>query len=104
MASAVIPVLRDGNSDRRAPASDKSYARKHPHRMGAWQADSKSHVAHMSEGDFYGSERSVTLGAADTVRIELVGDDGKTITLKESLALLEGEVIDASVKIGRAHV
>src|SRR5690625_2394390 len=97
MGSAVNPVLREGNSDRRAPASVKSYARKHPHRMGAWQADSKSHVAHMSEGDFYGSERSVTLGAADTVRIELVGDDGKTITLKESLALLEGEVIDASV-------
>lgn len=97
MGSAVNPVLREGNSDRRAPASVKSYARKHPHRMGSWTADSKSHVAHMEAGDFYGSERSVTLPAATTVRIELVSSEGQVTTLKESLALQEGEVIDASV-------
>src|SRR5918993_2126803 len=73
--SAVNPVLREGNSDRRAPLSVKQYARKHPHRMGRWSGDSKSHVAHMDGGDFYGSERSATLGQAGALRIELVGAD-----------------------------
>ncbi|MGI4985458.1 MAG: NADP-dependent isocitrate dehydrogenase, partial [Janthinobacterium lividum] len=74
--SAVNPVLREGNSDRRAPLSVKNYARKHPHKMGAWSADSASHVAHMSEGDFYGSERSVLIETAGSVRIELTAKDG----------------------------
>ncbi|MCL1073253.1 NADP-dependent isocitrate dehydrogenase [Shewanella dokdonensis] len=95
--SAVNPVLREGNSDRRAPASVKQYARKHPHSMGAWSQDSKSHVAHMYHGDFYGSERSVTMPAADTVSIVLEQNDGQKVTLKQSLKLLAGEIIDASV-------
>jgi len=95
--SAVNPVLREGNSDRRAPLSVKQYARKHPHSMGAWSKDSKSHVAHMDHGDFYGSEKSVTLPAADTVSIVLEQHDGHKITLKQGLKLLAGEIIDASV-------
>ncbi|QOY62740.1 NADP-dependent isocitrate dehydrogenase [Lysobacter sp. H21R4] len=95
--SAVNPVLREGNSDRRAPASVKNYVRKHPHRMGAWSADSQSHVAHMDDGDFYGSEQSVLIDQPGAVRIELVGADGKTTVLKEKTALLAGELIDASV-------
>src|SRR3954468_7977379 len=81
--SAVNPVLREGNSDRRAPASVKQYARKHPHSMGAWTSDSKTHVSHMSEGDFYGSEKSVTVKDAGFVKIELVAADGKVTVLKE---------------------
>src|SRR5207342_3830147 len=73
--SAVNPVLREGNSDRRAPASVKAYARKHPHRMGAWSAGSGSHVSHMDAGDFYGSEQSVVAPAAGSVRIEFTGAD-----------------------------
>ena len=95
--SAVNPVLREGNSDRRAPASVKAYARKHPHRMGAWSGDSKSHVAHMDDGDFYGSEQSVTVDDATDVRIELVGTDGVTTVLKERTSLTDREVIDAAV-------
>lgn len=95
--SAVNPVLREGNSDRRAPQSVKSYVRKHPHRMGAWSADSQTHVAHMDHGDFYGSEQSVQIDQAGSVRIELAGKDGSTTVLKEKTALLEGELIDASV-------
>ena len=95
--SAVNPVLREGNSDRRAPQSVKSYVRKHPHRMGAWSADSQTHVAHMDGGDFYGSEQSVLIDHAGSVRIELVDKDGNTTVLKEKTALLEGELIDASV-------
>ncbi|MGQ4582086.1 NADP-dependent isocitrate dehydrogenase [Lysobacter sp. F60174L2] len=95
--SAVNPVLREGNSDRRAPLSVKNYARKHPHRMGAWSADSQSHVAHMDGGDFYGSEKSVMVDNATDVRIELVGADGVTTVLKEKTSLLDREVIDASV-------
>ncbi|MGN6512473.1 MAG: NADP-dependent isocitrate dehydrogenase [Lysobacteraceae bacterium] len=95
--SAVNPVLREGNSDRRAPASVKQYARKHPHRMGAWSSASKSHVAHMEEGDFYGSERSLTLSEATTARIEFTAADGGTQVLKPKLALQAGEVIDAAV-------
>ncbi|MDR6672077.1 NADP-dependent isocitrate dehydrogenase [Xanthomonas sp. 1678] len=100
--SAVNPVLREGNSDRRAPLSVKNYARKHPHRMGAWSAESKSHVAHMDAGDFYGSERSVLVEQAGSVRIELVGNDGTTTVLKEKTAVQAGEIIDAAVMSKRA--
>ena len=95
--SAVNPVLREGNSDRRAPASVKQYARQNPHSMGLWSKDSKTHVAHMSEGDFYGSEKSVTVSNVADVRIEHTATDGKVTILKASTPLLEGEVIDASV-------
>jgi isocitrate dehydrogenase len=94
--SAVNPVLREGNSDRRAPASVKSYARKHPHSMGAWSPDSKSRVATMADGDFRHSEKSVTLPAADTLRIELVTPDA-TVVLKEALKVEAGEIVDAAV-------
>jgi isocitrate dehydrogenase len=100
--SAVNPVLREGNSDRRAPASVKQYARKHPHTMGAWSKDSKTHVVHMSSGDFYGSEKSATMKDATTVRVEFVGKDGKVTVLKEKTPLLAGEVIDAAVMSQRA--
>jgi len=95
--SAVNPVLREGNSDRRAPLSVKNYARKNPHKMGAWAADSKSHVSHMSSGDFYGSEKSALIVDAGTVKIEWVAKDGSTKVLKESVKVLAGEIIDASV-------
>ncbi|MBV55645.1 MAG: isocitrate dehydrogenase (NADP(+)) [Gammaproteobacteria bacterium] len=95
--SAVNPVLREGNSDRRAPASVKAYARKHPHSMGAWSATSKTHVAHMSGGDFFGSEQSATLASATNVRIDYTDADGKVTVLKENIPLLAGEVIDASI-------
>ena len=95
--SAVNPVLREGNSDRRAPLSVKNYARKHPHKMGAWAADSKSHVAHMSNGDFYGSEKAVQIEAADAVKIELVAQDGTTTVLKEKTTVKAGEIIDSAV-------
>lgn len=97
LGSAVNPVLREGNSDRRAPKAVKNYAKKHPHSMGAWTADSKSHVASMPANDFYGSEKSVTVEKATNVKIEFVGADGSTNVLKEKVALLEGEIIDASV-------
>jgi isocitrate dehydrogenase len=95
--SAVNPVLREGNSDRRAPASVKAYARKHPHSMGEWSKDSKTHVAHMTSGDFFGSEQSTTVGAAGSLKIELVADDGSVTVLKEKTPVLAGEVIDAAV-------
>ncbi|WP_293778477.1 NADP-dependent isocitrate dehydrogenase [uncultured Oxalicibacterium sp.] len=95
--SAVNPVLREGNSDRRAPGSVKNYARKHPHKMGAWSADSKSHVAHMDNGDFYGSEKSALIAEAGNVKIELIGNDGNTTVLKEKTAVKAGEIIDAAV-------
>ena len=94
--SAVNPVLREGNSDRRAPASVKAYARKHPHRMGKWSSDSASHVASMDSGDFFGSERSTTVASPTDVRIELVGEDGTTTVLKPKVPLQAGEVIDAA--------
>ncbi|MDX5333168.1 MAG: NADP-dependent isocitrate dehydrogenase [Gammaproteobacteria bacterium] len=97
LGSAVNPVLREGNSDRRVAAAVKAYAKKHPHSMGAWSPDSKSHVASMSEGDFYGSEQSVVIEAEGAVRIELVTDDGQTRVLKEKTPVLAGEVIDAAV-------
>ncbi|WP_459617290.1 NADP-dependent isocitrate dehydrogenase [Bordetella sp. 2513F-2] len=95
--SAVNPVLREGNSDRRAPLSVKNYARKHPHKMGAWTADSKSHVASMDGGDFYGSEKSTTVAQAGDLKIELTAKDGTKTVLKEKTPVLAGEVIDASV-------
>ncbi|MGN6282833.1 NADP-dependent isocitrate dehydrogenase [Frateuria sp.] len=95
--SAVNPVLREGNSDRRAPASVKNYARKHPHKMGKWSADSKTRVAHMDAGDFYGSEQSATMDKAGSLKIELVGKDGSTTVLKEKVAVQAGEVVDAAV-------
>jgi isocitrate dehydrogenase len=94
--SAVNPVLREGNSDRRAPASVKQYARKHPHRMAAWDAGSKTRVGHMQADDVNGSERSVTVDAATTVRIEFTGADGTTSVLKDAFPLQAGEVIDAA--------
>jgi isocitrate dehydrogenase len=97
LGSAVNPVLREGNSDRRAPSSVKQYARKNPHSMGAWSKESKSHVAHMSVGDFYGSEKSTTLNAATNVRIEFVAENGDVTLLKEHLPLLDKEIIDAAV-------
>ncbi len=95
--SAVNPVLREGNSDRRAPTSVKNYARKHPHRMGAWSRTSQTHVASMSAGDFYGSEQSAVIEAPTTVRIEWFGDDGASRVLKAATPLLAGEVIDSAV-------
>ncbi len=100
--SAVNPVLREGNSDRRAPLSVKNYARKHPHKMGAWAADSKSHIAHMSNGDFYGSEKSTLIDAAGSVKIELIAQDGTATVLKEKTAVKEGEIIDCSVMSKKA--
>jgi isocitrate dehydrogenase len=97
MGSAVNPVLREGNSDRRAPASVKHYARTHPHRMGAWTPDSKTNVAHMTQDDFRSTERSAVVGEAGSLRIELVGDDGTTTVLRESVPVLADEVVDASV-------
>ncbi len=94
--SAVNPVLREGNSDRRAPLSVKNYARKFPHSMGAWSPDSKTNVAHMTANDFASSEKSAVIDADTTLRIELVGDDGTTSVLRESVPVLAGEVIDAT--------
>ncbi|RAU82147.1 NADP-dependent isocitrate dehydrogenase [Pontibacter arcticus] len=102
LGSAVNPVLREGNSDRRVADPVKEYAKKNPHSMGAWSADSKTHVAHMTEGDFYGSEKSVTVEQAGEVKIEFVGADGSTKTLKEGLKLKAGEIIDASVMSKKA--
>ncbi|ARD45840.1 NADP-dependent isocitrate dehydrogenase [Colwellia sp. PAMC 21821] len=97
LGSAVNPVLREGNSDRRAPGSVKQYARTNPHSMGKWSPTTKSHVAHMQSGDFYGSEKSVTIDGATNVKIEFVAQNGDVTLLKEHLALLDQEVIDASV-------
>ncbi len=97
LGSAVNPVLREGNSDRRVAAPVKEYARNNPHSMGVWSSDSKTHVAHMSANDFFGSEQSHVMATATAVRIVLVADDGSSTSLKENLQLLAGEVIDASV-------
>lgn len=102
LGSAVNPVLREGNSDRRAPLSVKAFAMKNPHRMGAWSIDSKAHVAHMTSGDFYGSEKSVTVAKATTARIEHVDGANNVTVLKEKTPLKDGEVIDASVMNVRA--
>ncbi|MFP3986372.1 NADP-dependent isocitrate dehydrogenase [Streptomyces sp. E11-3] len=95
--SAVNPVLREGNSDRRAPASVKNYAKAHPHRMGAWTADSKTNVATMGADDFRSTEKSVVISEAGALRIELAGNDGTTTVLRESVPVLAGEVVDAAV-------
>ncbi|MFD7666251.1 NADP-dependent isocitrate dehydrogenase [Streptomyces sp. NPDC059788] len=95
--SAVNPVLREGNSDRRAPASVKNYAKANPHRMGAWSADSKTDVAHMTGDDFRSTEKSAVIAEDGALRIELAGDDGSTTVLRESVPVLAGEVVDASV-------
>jgi isocitrate dehydrogenase len=95
--SAVNPVLREGNSDRRAPLAVKNYARKNPHKMGAWSTESKSHVAHMDSGDFYGSEKAALIAADGSVKIELLAADGSVRVLKEKTKVLAGEIIDASV-------
>jgi isocitrate dehydrogenase len=95
--SAVNPVLREGNSDRRAPASVKNYAKTHPHRMGAWTAESKTNVATMGADDFRSTEKSAVIAQDGSLRIELVGDDGTTTVLRESVPVLAGEVVDASV-------
>lgn len=95
--SAVNPVLREGNSDRRAPASVKNYAKAHPHRMGAWTPESKTNVAHMTGDDFRSTEKSTVVAEDGTLRIELTGDDGSTTVLRESVPVLAGEVVDASV-------
>jgi isocitrate dehydrogenase len=100
--SAVNPVLREGNSDRRAPASVKAYARKHPHKMGAWSRDSKSHVAHMDAGDFYASEQSVMIAQPTTLKIQFVGSDGRSSMLKTGLKVKAGEVVDAAVMSTKA--
>ncbi|WP_354698692.1 Isocitrate dehydrogenase [NADP] [Paraconexibacter sp. AEG42_29] len=97
MGSAVNPVLREGNSDRRAPASVKAFAQSHPHSMGAWSGDSKSHVSTMSGGDFRSTEQSVTVPDATSVRIEHITPDGAITVLKEEVKLLAGEIIDSSV-------
>ncbi|WGY47229.1 NADP-dependent isocitrate dehydrogenase [Vibrio sp. ABG19] len=102
--SAVNPVLREGNSDRRAPASVKNYAKKNPHSMGAWSADSKSHVASMDDKDFFGSEKSLTVDAATQVSIEFVGKDGSSKVLKKPFALQDKEIIDTTVMNKKALV
>ncbi|HEU4502961.1 MAG TPA: NADP-dependent isocitrate dehydrogenase [Nitrospira sp.] len=105
--SAVNPVLREGNSDRRAPLSVKAHTRKHPHKMGPWSSDSKTHVSHMTGGDFRSNEKSLTIPAATTAKIEFVGADGKVTVLKDKVALQAGEVLDAtfmSVKALRTFI
>ena len=102
--SAVNPVLREGNSDRRAPKPVKQYAKQHPHSMGAWSKDSKTHVATMNGGDFFSNEQSVTIEKATSVKIELTAKDGSKILLKDNLSLLEGEIIDATVMSKKALI
>jgi isocitrate dehydrogenase len=97
LGSAVNPVLREGNSDRRASPAVKNYAKKHPHSMGAWSKDSKTHVSHMKQGDFYGSERSAIVDKAGDLRIELTAADGQVTVLKPKVSVQAGEVVDASV-------
>jgi len=102
LGSAVNPVIREGNSDRRSPLSVKAFARKHPLKMGAWSPDSKTHVAHMNSGDFYGSENSITVTKPDEVRYEFVATDGQVTVLKKKMALQAGEILDTCVMNVRA--
>jgi isocitrate dehydrogenase len=97
LGSAVNPVLREGNSDRRSPLSVKAFSRKHPHKLGAWTPEARAHVAHMTGGDYYGTESSTTLDHATSVRYELVAADGAVTVLKQKMALREGEILDTSV-------
>ena len=96
LGSAVNPVLREGNSDRRAPLSVKNFARKNPHKLGPWTADSKAEVAFMSSGDFYGNEKSVVMGGAGELKIELVAKDGAVKVLKDKLKVSAGEIVDGT--------
>ncbi len=100
--SAVNPVLREGNSDRRAPLSVKAHTRKHPHKMGAWSPDSKTHISHMKSGDFRSNEKSMTMAVATDARIEFVGQDGKTTVLKPKVVLQANEIIDGTFMSKRA--
>jgi len=100
--SAVNPVLREGNSDRRAPLSVKNYAKKNPHKMGAWASDSKTHVATMGHDDFFSNEQSVVLPADDVLRVELAGKDGSTVVLKEAIPVLAGEIVDGTFMSAKA--
>jgi len=100
--SAVNPVLREGNSDRRAPLSVKNYAKKNPHKMGAWASDSKTHVATMGKDDFYSNEQSVVIPADDVLRVELVRNDGSTELLKEAIPVLTGEIVDGTFMSAKA--
>jgi isocitrate dehydrogenase len=102
LGSAVNPVIREGNSDRRSPLSVKAFAHKHPHKLGPWNSDSKTHVAHMQEGDFYGSETSTTLAKPTEVRYEFSATDGAITVLKKKVALQRGEILDAAVMHVRA--
>ncbi len=102
--SAVNPVLREGNSDRRAPKAVKQYARNNPHSMGVWSSDSKTHVSHMNGGDFRSNEKSITMSKASSVNIEFIDADGNSTVLKKSLALLEGEIIDTTILSKKALV
>lgn len=100
--SAVNPVLREGNSDRRAPKAVKNYAKKNPHSMGVWSADSKSHVATMDQGDFQSNEKSLTMPENTSVQVQLIEEDGSTSILKENIGLLSGEIIDATIMSKKA--
>lgn len=102
LGSAVNPVLREGNSDRRVATAVKEYAKNNPHPMGAWRSDSKSHVAYMRDGDFFSSEQSVVIAEAGTVKIEFVAGDGKATVLKEEIPVEAGEIVDAAVMRCRA--
>ena len=97
LGSAVNPVLREGNSDRRAPRAVKDYARKNPHSMAEWSQASRTHVSHMHGGDFYHGEKSMTLDQARDVKMELITKSGKTLVLKPKVSLLDGEIIDSHV-------
>jgi len=97
LGSAVNPVLSEGNSDRRLPASVKNFGKSHPQRLGVWSRDSRTHVATMSEGDFYGSERAITVAAPTRVRYEFLAADGTVTALKQGMALQEGDILDAAV-------
>ena len=100
--SAVNPVLREGNSDRRAPLSVKNYAKSHPHSMGSWSPDSKTHVSTMGANDFFSNEKSITFTANDDVRVELVGNDGKVEVLKQSIPVIAGEILDGTFMSAKA--
>ena len=102
--SAVNPILREGNSDRRAPKAVKNYAKKNPHTMGAWSSNSKTHVSTMTEGDFFHNEKSITLASATTVKIQHINTSGETSILKDNLALLKDEIIDATVLSKKALI
>jgi isocitrate dehydrogenase len=103
LGSAVNPVLREGNSDRRVAPSVKRYAKQNPHSMGAWSKDSKTHVAHMSDGDFYSSEQAAVIEKAGKLKIELLADDGSVTVLKESVPVTDGEVVAASSTRSRSR-